>query len=153
MWASVHTELMRDWPRRLEVVFGLCLLAGFAIGFVAGYDHPAVHSPVIVASTSLLVVGIGGLLSLRVPRWSLALRGRSVERGWTDRLGAVFGLCALVGVVILGVAEFVQVPTRRYLNVVAVIILALGLGGWAVLRAPAFWRRLWESPKPDKCNG
>jgi hypothetical protein len=144
---------MRDWPSRLEVVFGLCLLAGFAIGFIAGYGHPAVHSPVIVASTSLLIVGIGGLLGLRVPRWWLALRARGAEQGWTDRLGAAFGLCSLAGVVILGVAEFVHLPTRRSLNMVAVTILAVGIGGWAVMRSPAWWHRVRESTKPDEFNG
>jgi hypothetical protein len=131
------------WAKRLEVAFGLCVLAGLATGATPGLSH-RVHSSGNAVQTDLLVLGSAGLLGLRSPRWWQTLRGRSAPQGLRTRIIAGLGLCALAGVLSGACAGLFRAPVRLVLNTAAVILVAVSVAGWLIVEGLRLWRERQE---------
>jgi hypothetical protein len=114
---------------------------------VGGTVATARQSSANAAFVRVLVVGLAGLLAVRVPRWWHSLRaGRRTPAG--DRLLALSGVAALAGLVCGLLAELFHGPTRTSLNVTCLALIAFSVVGWAVLRTADRWRRRDKSPAP-----
>lgn len=126
---------MSGWAKRLEVVFGVCVLAGLAVGAGAGLTSRAYSTGNDVA-VGVLALGSAGLLGLRSPRWWQVLRGRSAG----SRIIAALGLFALAGVLSGACAGLFRAPLRVVLNVAAVILVLGSVAGWLILEGLRLWR-------------
>jgi hypothetical protein len=134
------------WAKRLEVAFGLCVLAGLAIGATAGLSRRVYPSDIAV-QTGLLALGSAGLLGLRSPRWWQTLRGRHAQQGLRTRTIAALGLCALAGVLSGACAGLFGAPVRPVLNAAAVVLVLGSVAGWLILEGLRSWRERRRPPE------
>jgi hypothetical protein len=111
---------------------------------VGGLSPAVRHSAANAASTNVLVVGFGGLLAIRLPRWWHLLQGDSGAAA-AAKLLALDGLAALAGLICGLVAELFHGRTRIWLNISCLCLLAFSIVGWAIVRTAEWWRRRDEN--------
>jgi hypothetical protein len=127
------------WAKRLEVAFGLCVLASLAVGVGAGLTS-RVYSAGNDVAVGFLALGSAGLLGLRSPRWWQALRGRNAGQELRTRFLAALGLCALAGILSGACAALFRAPVRPVLNAAAVVLVLGSVAGWLILEGLRWWR-------------